>query len=546
MASSGGTLHGDFAMMLAAAHSLHAAAAHMSSHAVPTVVPPAGLDEVSIKSSVRLNARAAKLVSHFDEGSWVLTGAAVAIQNAAAALIAQEAENAGLFARSGIPEGAAQFAMPDFPMPPVFPDVPIPDVPAAPGVPDAQYYSTLINGGAGEAPHAAAADFWRQAGDGMSQAADVIGSARTALAAGWQSPEAEAAHTRLASFHHWAQETGHSASQLGRDWGVHLDNWKTVRDNIPTPEDAGTMKSNLLQAISDNAADGGMSTPRVVSYTNEYNEQNATTSTEMNTYNSSESGAPASVGPGAPPPISSQGPPRVNGIPRPGPGSLQDRLTDDPALKGLKDPKMMMTALMGAVTGAAGGLGAFSQVGKGVFGPLQQIPQQLMQQMSGLSQMAAKAGAPHAATLAPHKATSGSGPKKGGAGAGKGGGGGVKPAGLGGGKMTPPPPVGVPAAMTGSAVKIDAPSGPGRGGGMAGAMPMGGMPIGAAGAAAARDKGKDRQRNKALSPDGQFFDDGAQDHVPAVLGGAPEAEQLPKKPEFERKLGTATLPKKEG
>lgn len=544
MASAGGTLHGDFAMMLAAAHSLHAAAAHMLSHAVPTVVPPAGLDEVSIKSSVRLNARAAKLVGHFDEGSWVLTGAAVAIQNAAAALIAQEAENAGLFARAGIPEGAAQFAMPDFPMPPAFPDVPVPDVPAAPGVPDAQYYSTLVNGGAGEAPHAAAADFWRQAGDGMTQAADVIGSARNALAAGWQSPEAEAAHTRLATFHQWAQETGHSASQLGRDWGVHLDNWKTVRDNIPTPEDAGTTKSNLLQAISDNAADGGMSTPRVVSYTNEYNEQNATTSTEMSIYNGSESAPPASLGPGAPPPISSQGPPRVNGIPRPGPGSLQDRLTDDPALKGLKDPKMMMTALMGAVTGAAGGLGAFSQVGKGVFGPLQQIPQQLMQQVSGLSQMAAKAGAPSAATLAAHKPTSGSGLKKGGAGGGgKGGGGGVKPAGLGGGKLAPPPPVGVPAAMTGSPVKIDAPAGPG--GGMAGAMPMGGMPMGAAGAAAARDKGKDRQRNKALSPDGQFFDDGPQDHVPAVLGGTPDAEQLPKKPEFERKLGTATLPKKD-
>jgi hypothetical protein len=45
---------------------------------------------------------------------------------------------------------------------------------------------------------------------------------------------------------------------------------------------------------------------------------------------------------------------------RPAPGPLKDRLTHHPVLKGRQDARAMMTAMMAAVTAAAGGLGGIS------------------------------------------------------------------------------------------------------------------------------------------------------------------------------------------
>ncbi len=78
----------------------------------------------------------------------------------------------------------------------------------------------------------------------------------------------------------------------------------------------------LLDAIQRNMSDGGLSTPEVVDYTNQYTQQNLTTDQEMGVYGGGESGAPPFAGPGAPPHITAAGPPRVDGAARPAPGTL--------------------------------------------------------------------------------------------------------------------------------------------------------------------------------------------------------------------------------
>lgn len=528
--------------MMAAAHGLAAASEQMLSHTVPTVAPPAGLDEVSISKAVELNTRAAKLIGHLDAGSWNLAGGAMAIVNAALTFEAAETENVSKFTGSGGGMGAPAAAMPNFPPVPSIPDVPIPDVPAPSGVADAEYYSTLVNSGAGEEPHVSAARYWTNTGQSLSQIADVVGTARDALSNGWQSTEAEPALRALNQFHSWVSDVGQSASDLGQDWSNHVAGYRRVKSNIPSPDEAGQTKSDLVRAMDDNMHDGGMSTPRVVYYTGEYNKQNATTEAEMTSYSTGQ--APSSLrgaGPGSPPPITSEGPPRVDGTPRPAPGSLQDRLTDDPAMKELKDPKAIMAAMMAAATGAVGGLGAISGAGKGIFQPIQSLPQQVAQQLSSVAQMAAKSPG---STIAPRKPVTASPAKKGGAaGGGKGGGGGVKPAGLGGGsKPTPPPPSATPAATTATpAMKPPVPGAAGRMG--AGAMPAGFMP-GAAGMAGRGGQAKDKTRNKALFPDAAEIDND-EAHVPGVLGARPEPSEQ-QKPAYSHKVGTIPPKKSPG
>lgn len=520
--------------MLAAAHGLTAASEQMLSHTVPTVAPPAGLDEVSIRKAAELNGRAAKLIGHLDAGSWNLAGGAMSIVNAALTFEAGEADNVSKFTGTGGGMGAPVAAMPNFPPVPSIPDMPIPDVPAPSGVADAEYYSTLVNSGAGAEPHESAARFWTNTGQSLSQVADVVSTARDALSNGWQSTEAEPAVRALSQFHGWVTDVSRTASDLGNDWSNHAADYRRVKSNIPTPDEAGQTKSNLVQAMDDNMRDGGLSTPRVVQYTGEYNQQNATTETEMTAYSTSQATSSLrGAGPGGPPPITSEGPPRVDGTPRPAPGSLQDRLTDDPAMKDLKDPKAIMTAMIAAATGAVGGLGAISGASKGIFQPIQALPQQVAQQLSSVASMAAKSTAPSSITP-PHKPVTASPPKKGGAvGGGKGGGGGVKPAGLGGGsKLTPPPPAAIPAAT--NATPVMKPPAPGSVGPMAaGGMPGGFMP--GAGMAGRGSQAKDKTRNKALFPDSAEIDN-HDPHVPAVLGAKPEPSE-PAKPPYSHKVG---------
>ncbi|MFW3120331.1 hypothetical protein MMAG44476_21552 [Mycolicibacterium mageritense DSM 44476 = CIP 104973] len=459
-------------VMLTAAKSMQAVSAQMLSAAVPTAVPPAGLDEVSLKAAARLNSRAMNLVKTIDSGSWVLASGAAEVESAAHSFLAKEAENAGSFSGISIGGGVPAPQMPAFPPPPTIPDLTLPDVPAPPGAIDAEYTSMLVNGGGGDAPHTAAAEFWTTTGRSLTEVSDVLGVARNALRSGWQSPDAEGAHSALQKFHAWVDDTGKSATQLGQDWSSHVEGFRRVRSNIPTPQDASQTKQNLVQAMDENAANGGMSTPKVVHWGNEYTQQNTTTQTEMGAYDASETSAPAFADPGAPPPISSAGVPRVDGVPRPAPGPLKDRLTDDPALKGM-DPKEMMTAMLAAAAGAAGGLGA---AGKGLLQPIQQIPQQIAQQVSQISQMAKGASAPNAASL-PHKAAAAPAKKAGGGGGGKGGGG-TKPAGLGGGaRLSTPPPTAVPAMPAGPAIVRPAVAGAGAAGGAGMGMmpPMGAM-----------------------------------------------------------------------
>lgn len=533
-ASAGGGSHVEahIPVMLTAAQSMQAVSAQMLSAAVPTAVPPAGLDEVSLKAAARLNSRAMNLVKTLDSGSWVLAGGAVEVENAAHSFLAKEAENAASFSGTAGAGGVPAPQLPAFPPPPTVPDLTMPDVPAPPGAIDAEYTSMLVNGGSGDAPHTAAAEFWTNTGQSLAEVSDVLGVARDALRNGWQSPDAEGAHSALQKFHAWVDDTGKSATQLGQDWSTHVEGWRRVRSNIPTPQDASQTKQNLVQAMDDNAANGGMSTPQVVHWGNEYTQQNTTTQTEMAAYDAGESSAPAFADPGAPPPISSAGPPRVDGVPRPAPGPLKDRLTDDPALKGMQDPKTMMTAMLAAAAGAAGGLGA---AGKGLLQPIQQIPQQIAQQVSQISQMAKGASAANAASL-PHKATTATPAKKAGGGGGGKGGGGTKPAGLGGGaRLSTPPPTAVPAMPAGPAVVRP----PAAGAGAPGGAGMGMMPpMGAMGAAARGGNQKDKTRNKDLFPDSQEFDDDDQEHAPAVLGAKPEPV---KKPSYDRKIGSAPL-----
>ena len=537
--SGGGGSHvqANIPVLLAAAKSMQAVAAQMLSTAVPTVVPPIGLDPTSLKAFARLNTRAANLVKSIDSGSWALAGGAAEVENAAYAFVAKEAENVGAFSGVGAGGGAPVAALPSFPPPPAVPDIVVPDVPAPPGAVDAEYTSTLVNGGSGEAPHQAAADFWTNTGQSLGQASDVLSVARDALRNGWQSPDAEGAHAALQKFHAWVDDTGKSATQLGQDWGTHVAGWQRVRNNIPTPQQAGQTKSNLIQAMDENASNGGMSTPKVVHYTNEYNQQNATTQGEMTSYDAGENSAPTFSHPGEPPAIAAAGPPRVDGTPMPAPGSLQDRLTDDPELKGLKDPKAIMTAMMAAVAGAAGGVGAIGQAGKGIFGSIQQIPQQIAQQVSKIGEMAqSAANHPNASNPLLHNAATA--PKKAGGGAGGGkGGGGTKPAGLGGGaRLSTPPPAAVPASPGTPPVRVP----PAAAAGAPTAAGMGMMPpLGAMAGAGQRGNNRDKTRNKDLFPDSPEFDDG-EEYLPAVLGAKPE----PTKPTYDRKLGSAPIVKK--
>ncbi|WP_142386879.1 PPE domain-containing protein [Mycobacterium hubeiense] len=537
-AGGGSRVEAHIPVLLTAAKSMQAAAAQMLSAAIPTVVPPAGLDEVSLKAAARLNTRAINLVKSIDSGSWALAGGATEVENAAYSFMAKEAENAGSFSGTGVAGGVPTAQMPAFPPPPSVPDVVLPDIPAPPGVVDAEYTSMLVNGGSGEAPHVAAAEFWNTTGQSLTQISDVLGVAREALRTGWQSPDAENVHAALQKFNAWVDDTGKSSTQLGQDWDSHINGWRRVRNNIASPEEASTTKNNLVQAMNDNAANGGMSTGEVVRWTNEYSTQNTTAQTEMASYNADETSAPPFAEPGAPPPISSSGPPRVEGTPRPAPGTLKDRLTDDPALKGLQDPKAIMAAMMAAAAGAAGGLGAISQAGKGLFQPIQQIPQQLAQ----LSQMAQTAGAANAAKSAasvPRKASPSAAKNAGGGAGGGKGGGGTKPAGLGGGaKLSTPPPAAVPATPAAPAVRGVAPAA-----GVGGPSPAGmGMmrPMGAMAGAAGRGDQKDKTRNKELFPD-EPFDEDNQEYAPAVLGAKPDPTAP--KPTYDRKLGSAPLKK---
>ncbi len=528
---AGSSVQAEFPLLLAVAESLYAVAMQMLSTAVPTVVPPIALDETSLKAHGRLHARAFNLVQKIDSGAWMLAGAAAELLNSAFAFIAQEADNTGLFngqSLGGI--GAPQ--IPAFPPPPGIPDLPVPDIPAPPGVIDAEYTSQLVNGGAGDGPHLAAADFWTNTGQSLTQAAEVIDVLCGSLRNGWLSPDAENVHAALQDFLSWSREMGPAATELGRHWNTHAADWRRTRNNIPTPEEARGVKVRLLDAIQRNMSDGGLSTPEVVDYTNQYTQQNLTTDQEMGVYDSGESGAPPFAGPGVPPEITAGGPPRMDGAARPAPGTLQDRLTDDQGIKGLKDPKEMMSALMSAASGLGGGLGSLGGLGKGLFEPLQSIPQQIAQQVSQFGQMASKAMDPTAAGLAGHTMPN-TAAKAGGAG---GGGGGVKPAGLGGGaRLGTPSGSGVGAAPSAPAVSGVPASATPAAAPAAGGM---GMMPGAMAGAGARGSEKHSARNKQLSPDDDSQFDSDQEHSPPVLGAPPEPI---KKPSYDRKLGAAPI-----
>src|SRR5262249_50958359 len=127
---------------------MYAVAMQMLSTAVPTVVPPIGLDATSLKAHGRLNARALNLVQKIDSGAYQLAGAAAELLNAAFAFIAQEADNTGLF-NGQTPGGVGAPQIPAFPLPPGMPDIPLPDIPAPSGAIDAEYTSRLVNGGVG-------------------------------------------------------------------------------------------------------------------------------------------------------------------------------------------------------------------------------------------------------------------------------------------------------------------------------------------------------------------------------------------------------------
>lgn len=201
-ASAGGGSHVEahIPVMLTAAQSMQAVSAQMLSAAVPTAVPPAGLDEVSLKAAARLNSRAMNLVKTLDSGSWVLAGGAVEVENAAHSFLAKEAENAASFSGTAGAGGVPAPQLPAFPPPPTIPDLTMPDVPAPPGAIDAEYTSMLVNGGSGDAPHTAAAEFWTNTGQSLAEVSDVLGVARDALRNGWQSRTPKARTPRCRSF----------------------------------------------------------------------------------------------------------------------------------------------------------------------------------------------------------------------------------------------------------------------------------------------------------------------------------------------------------
>lgn len=533
--STGSHLEAHIPILLTAAHSMHAVSAHMLSTAVPPVAAPIALDTVSLRTAAHLNTSSINLATALDAGSWILAGGATEIQNAAHAFMATEIQNADSFSGTTTAGGVPTVQPPTFPPPPTTPDLPMPEVPAPSGAIDAEYISMLANSGTGDGPHTAAAQFWTTTGHSLTQISDVLAVARDALRNGWQSPDAEPAHAALQRFHAWIDDTSKSATQLGHDWHTHIQGWQRFKQNIPTTQDARQVKANLLQSMADNAANGGLSTPEVVHWGNQYADQNTTAQTELNAYDGTQSTMSPRPDPGDPPPIASTGPPRTDGAAKPPPGTLQDRLTDDPALKGLNDPKAIMTAMMAAAAGAAGGFGALTQAGKGIFQPIGALPQQLAQQVSQIGQMA-KAASPNATNLA-RKTPSPASAKKagGGGGAGKGGGGGTKPAGLGGGPKLTPPPTAVPATPATLAIRGVAPPATNipRGGAPMGMMP----PIGALAAGQGGNQ-KDKARNKDLFPDSPEFDDD-QEHAPAVLGAKPEPTKP--KPTYDRKLSTAPL-----
>lgn len=534
--SSGGpTLHSETPVILVAARSLHAASAQMLSHTVINVVGPAGIDHVSIRKCLEFNARAAQLITHLDAGAWNLASGAMAIEAVVLSTLAQEAANTAKFSGGGgaaAAANAAAGAVPTFPPAPSIPDVPVPDVPGPPEAPDAEYISTLVNGGVGAEPHENAGQHWQNIGRSLLHIAEVVRSAGNALENGWQSAEAEVAHRALKTFHHWVSEAGKAADELGKEWHVHAGSWRTVQKNIPTPQEARQTKLDLVKAMDDNEVDGGLSTPRVIYHTGVYHKHNEQATTQMAAYDTGQS-SPASAGPGSgavgpPPPITAPGaagPPRVDGTPTPPQGPLENKLTDDPDLQSIGDPKTLMAMMMAGVTAATSGLGAVNGAGSGLLQPIQSLPGQVIQQVTS---MAAKAAAPH--PPAPlHKAPASLAHKAGG-GKGGGGGGGVKPAGLGGGAKMAPPPAAFPAASSSPAVHGAPPpkTGPGGPGG-AGAGGM--MPMGAAGAG--QGNRKDKARNKGLFPDQPVIDSDV-DHVPAVLGA--DAEPEAKKPAYGHKV----------
>ncbi len=526
---AGSGVQAEFPLLMAVAESLYAVAMQMLSTAVPTVVPPIALDGTSLQAHGRLHARAFSLVQKIDSGAWVLAGAAAEILNSAFAFIAQEADNIGLF-NGQSPGGIGAPQIPAFPPPPGIPDLPVPEIPAPPGAIDAEYTSQLVNGGVGDGPHLAAADFWTNTGQSLTQAAEVLEALSGSLRNGWSSPDAENVHAALRDFLSWAREMGPAATELGRHWSTHAADWRRTRDNIPTPEEARGVKARLLDAIQRNMSDGGLSTPEVVDYTNQYTQQNLTTDQEMGVYGGGESGAPPFAGPGAPPQMTNAGPPRVDGAARPAPGTLQDRLTGDQGAKGLGDPKQMLSTLMSAAGGLGGGLGSFGGLGKGLFEPIQSIPQQISQfgQMAGRAMDPSQTGL---AGLAGHPMPNAA-PKAGGAG----GGGGVKPAGLGGGaRLGTPSGSGVGAAPSAPAVSGVPTSATPATTPAAGGM---GMMPGAAAGAGAKGGEKRSARNKQLSPDDDSQFDSDQEHSTQVLGAPPEPIR---KPSFDRKLGAAPI-----
>lgn len=536
---SGGTLHANPAVLHVAARSMTVASTQLLSMAAPAVIAPAGADQTSIAAATRLNVRSAMLVAAIDEASWVLAGGATEVMNTANSLAAKDASNAAAYFGTSVPDEAAAAGAPTFPAPPVMPSMSIPTVPGLPEAVDAEWHSRLINGGAGADQVHAAAQHWKNTGQQLVQVADVIDEARRGMQQGWESQNAEVGHAAFARFSSWMRELGHGATQHGQDHETHANNFTRVRDKIVTPDQAVEAKNNWVDAVNENANNGGLSTGKVFAATNEITKQNGDATTHTADYSAQESGSTPAPDPGGPPGISSNNPVRGPGPARPAPGTLKDRLARDPLLgglddklgKGMQDPKQMMSAMMAAV----GGLGAVGGLSKGLTQPfqgLQNFAQQGASQLQNLIKPQNTNGIkPPSSPL--KSSGSGAGAKK----AGGGGGGGTKPAGLGGVRSAPPTsPSSVPA--TSLAPRATVPTG-GTGGpalGMTGGGGMGMAPAGAGGAGKRDDKA--RARNKDLFPDEEHFADDTP-HAPAVYGALPDA---PEPPKYDKKLATKEIP----
>lgn len=546
----GGRLEHNPALLHAGSRQLHVVSTQLLSMAIPNVTPPAGVDETSLARAAELNARGAKLTLAIDAAALVLAGGATEIANTAFSFMAQESnnvaayasvnpENAGLAAAASAAGAAEEAAaqMPAFPAPPAIPDMKVPSLPSLPSAKDAEWHSRLINGGSGPGPLEEAAHKWATTGRQLAEAVDVIDVARQGIRAGWESDHSQNSHNALTRFSTYLNDLSKSASALGNDYQAHAASFRTVRDRVPTPDQAAGAKDEWVQAVDENMSNGGLSTGRVVAASNEITKQNGETSTAVAGYSSDMPSSGAD--PGTPPPISANNPTRSPGAARPGPGDLSKRLAGDKLLGGLddklgkdmKDPKQMAQAMMAAMGGAMGGLGAIGGAGKSVTQPFQQGLQQLGQLAQGMG----KGGAANPAGIKPptKPTTGGSAPKK----AGGGGGGGVKSAGVGGIK-NPAPPAVVPAAVSATKAVLGgdaAAAAAGNGGRAGGAMGGGMMPAGAG--AGRRGEEKAKARNKELFPDRPEFDDD-QEHAPAVLGEQPKPEAPPA---YDGKLQRAEL-----